>query len=41
MGYNSELLIKNIVEKYDVYAAILDYFHRYTKYIEIFEIVNL
>lgn len=29
MGYNSELLIKNIVEKYDEYAAILDYFHRY------------
>lgn len=41
MGYNSELLIKNIVEKYDVYAAILDYFHRYTKCREIFEIFNL
>ena len=35
------MLIKNIVEKYDVYAAILDYFHRYTKCREIFEIFNL
>lgn len=35
------MLIKNIVEKYDVNAAILDYFHRYTKCREIFEIFNL